>query len=462
MNSYQIYFQFCLLFSLFIIIFLFSFLPSFAISQKQTLFGIQKIDWVCDNPILKLFSCSSKDGGSGNGNPNNNNSTKQQLQSQSENIPNSNKSPTQLSPNQIYNNVKDSVVTVRAEVNGPEGPGTSSGSGFIWDSSGHIVTDRHVIEGSMNIIVQYNGDTNNYPAHVIGSDAYSDLAVLQVDNAPSFNAHPVQLRTTDNLQVGETVYAIGNPLGSYTNTFTQGMVNKLDVINIMGNENNYDPSNGAVGDIKGYAFVHMIQFDAGATHGDSGGPLLDKDGKVIGIIDAIEPNAEFIHFATPLVVLKTIVPNLITHGVYKHPWIGMKGVNGQNGGCKTVQTDPKSPLPKINGMNDRTNILVHTKASSRHGFFNSFPHGFFNSFPHGFVNSFPYTINSIQFDTTSNGLFKSSIPINSCSNLFDAIENHQYSIGGTTGESISLYLYPPNTGITNRPVLINSGERWLK
>jgi hypothetical protein len=173
--------------------------------------------------------------------------------------------------------------------------------------------------------------------------------------------------------VGETVFAIGNPLGSYSNTFTSGMINKLDVGDILGNVNNYDPQNNPVGDMNGYAFVHMIQFDAGATHGNSGGPLLDKDGKVIGIIDSGEPDAEFIHFATPLIVLKTVIPNLITNGVYKHPWIGVEGIDVQNGGCKIVQTDPKSPLSKVNnGMSDRTNSLVHTKASPKHDFLTLF------------------------------------------------------------------------------------------
>lgn len=213
---------------------------------------------------------------------------------------------------------------------------------------------------------------------------------------------------------------------------------------LLGNVNNYDLVNYLVGDLSGYAFVHMIQFDAGATHGDSGGPLLDKDGTVIGIIDSLEPEAEFIHFATPIIVLKTVMPNLITNGVYKHPWIGIEGINAENGGCKIVQTDPKSPLSNINGMSGRTNSLVHIKAS-RHSFFNSFPH----------------TVYSIQFDSNFNSFFQSLIPINRCSDLLDAIENHQYSIGGTTGQTISLYLDPPNMASTTEPVLITAGERWL-
>jgi S1-C subfamily serine protease len=185
------------LFSIFLVISLLSFLPSFAISQKQTSFGIQMIDWICDNLILKLFTCNSKNEGTDDIL----NNTSQQPQKPSESMPNSTNPPTQLSSTQIYNNVRDSVVTVRSEVNGHEGQGISSGSGFIWDKNGYIVTDRHVIEGAIDIVVQFDRDTNhNYPAHVIGSDALSDLAVLEVDNAPSFDlSHPVQLRTEYDL-----------------------------------------------------------------------------------------------------------------------------------------------------------------------------------------------------------------------------------------------------------------------
>jgi S1-C subfamily serine protease len=187
-------------------------------------------------------------------------------------------------------------------------PEEGTGSGFMSDREGHIITNYHVIENAQEVLVTLaNGQ--EYPAQVVGSDPSNDLAVLQIDAGEDL-PEPLAMGDSDSLRVGQFVLAIGNPYG-LQQTLTTGVVSALGRV-IEGAEDN--------------SFIgEAIQTDAAINPGNSGGPLLDLQGRVIGVnSQIISPSgaSSGIGFAVSSNTVQRVVPELITQGYYAHPWLG--------------------------------------------------------------------------------------------------------------------------------------------
>jgi len=189
-------------------------------------------------------------------------------------------------------------------------PQEGTGSGFFYDSEGHIVTNYHVVEGAEEVTVTL-ADGRTYPATVVGVDPTNDLAVIQIEpEAGETLPEPIPLADSDNLQVGEFVIAIGNPFGQ-TGTLTIGVISALGRII-------ESPDGRFIGE--------AIQTDAAINPGNSGGPLLDLQGRLIGVnSQIISPSkaSAGIGFAVPSNTVRRVVPQLIAHGRYPHPWMGI-------------------------------------------------------------------------------------------------------------------------------------------
>lgn len=184
-----------------------------------------------------------------------------------------------------------------------------TGSGFIWDDLGHVVTNHHVIADAAEAHVRLN-DGRSYRAVLIGSSPAHDLAVLRI-RVPIDRPPPVPIGRSDDLRVGQKVFAIGNPFG-LDYTLTSGIVSALD---------------RTLSDEKGgVAIDHLIQTDAAINPGNSGGPLLDSAGRLIGINTAIySPSGAYagIGFAVPVDTVNRVVPELIASGRYVRPSLGI-------------------------------------------------------------------------------------------------------------------------------------------
>ncbi len=217
---------------------------------------------------------------------------------------------------EIFNNNKDSVVFISTsnkvvdyytltKYTIPRG----SGSGFIWDKKGDIVTNYHVIAGASNATVKlHNG--KSYKAYLVGVYPRRDIAVLRID-APKKELKPVKLGNSSNLQVGQNVYIIGNPFGLDW-TMTKGIVSAL---------NRKVPTND------GMLLSGAIQTDAAINPGNSGGVMLDSSGEVIGVNNLIytpSGGSVGIGFAIPIDLVKRVVTNLIKYGKYTKPSIGIE------------------------------------------------------------------------------------------------------------------------------------------
>lgn len=222
-------------------------------------------------------------------------------------------------------------VSVRKSVELPTG--RSLGSGIVYDVSGHIITNNHVVEDSQKTTVTFL-DGTSYNAKVIGTDPYTDLAVIKVDVNPSL-LHPLPIGDSSTLRVGDQVAAIGNPFG-LSGSMTSGIVSQLGrLLSTPGTAS--------------FSIPDVIQTDAAVNPGNSGGPLLNMKGQVIGINTAIQSGTgEFagIGFAVPSNTVSKIVPILIKEGKYKHPWLGISGVD----------IDPD--LADILGLQDTRGLLV--------------------------------------------------------------------------------------------------------
>jgi S1-C subfamily serine protease len=227
-------------------------------------------------------------------------------------------------------------------------PQEGSGSGIVYDSEGHIITNFHVIEGASEVLVTLPDETT-YPAEIVGADPSNDLAVLKVEADPEL-LHPVPLGGSEDLRVGQFVVAIGNPFG-FERTLTVGVISALNrVIE--------SPDERFIGEI--------IQTDAAINPGNSGGPLLDLSGQVIGVNTAIfSPSraSAGIGFAIPVSTARRVVPALIDSGYYPHPWLGLTLVWNLNPdrqqileqagmsvpvdrGLLIVEVDPRSPAAR--------------------------------------------------------------------------------------------------------------------
>jgi S1-C subfamily serine protease len=184
-----------------------------------------------------------------------------------------------------------------------------TGSGFIWDDRGHVVTNLHVIAGASEASVRLN-DGRDYPAGLVGASPQHDLAVLQI-RVPFNLPPPVPIGTSHDLKVGQKVFAIGNPFGLDW-TLTTGIVSALD---------------RSLTAEDGRTIQHLIQTDAAINPGNSGGPLLDSAGRLIGINTAIySPSGASagVGFAIPVDTVNRVVPQLIAYGRYVQPGLGIQ------------------------------------------------------------------------------------------------------------------------------------------
>jgi S1-C subfamily serine protease len=219
----------------------------------------------------------------------------------------------------VFENVAPSVVFITSvarrvdwfSMRATEVP-QGSGSGFIWDDDGAVVTNYHVIANASSLSVTLS-DGSNYKAEIVGAEPSKDIAVLRID-APKSKLKPVNIGTSDRLIVGQKVLAIGNPFG-LDQTLTVGIVSALG-------RQIQSPSQRTISDV--------IQTDAAINPGNSGGPLLDSQGRVIGVNTAIvSPSGAYagIGFAVPINTVKGIVPQLIKHGKVIRPGLGVSIVS---------------------------------------------------------------------------------------------------------------------------------------
>jgi S1-C subfamily serine protease len=231
---------------------------------------------------------------------------------------------------QLYEQVKNSVVVVQGVIVQYDFFGRAyysevQGSGFVSNLTGQfvIVTNYHVVDGATNISVTFiDGDT--YSANVVGSDAYADLAVLST-NAPQYEYVPLKITSSSTLKVGDPVLAVGNPYG-LAGTTTSGIVSALG----------RTITESTAG---GYAIADCIQTTTPINAGNSGGPLLNYLGEVVGITTAIVSNSQGLGFAIPSSsILREIAP-LIANGSYTgHSWLGASGTDMTLGIAQAMNT----------------------------------------------------------------------------------------------------------------------------
>jgi S1-C subfamily serine protease len=212
----------------------------------------------------------------------------------------------------LYQRVSPSVVHIAAQVItmdffwGPL-PSEGTGSGFIIDREGHVLTNYHVVEGAKSVEVKMSDETQ-VAAQIVGADPPNDLAVLKI-NVPAERLTPVEMGDASALRVGQRAIAIGNPFG-LDRTLTTG------VISALGRPLQKDEKS---------VIYNVIQTDAAINPGNSGGPLLNARGEVIGVNTAIRQNAEGIGFAVTVDTVRRVLPALLESGRYPHPWLGVLG-----------------------------------------------------------------------------------------------------------------------------------------
>jgi len=195
----------------------------------------------------------------------------------------------------------------------PESGGVATGSGFVIDGQGHILTNNHVIEDATRITVKLGDSEKSYEAEVVGADPGTDVALLKVD-APGGELHPLTLGHSSELEVGDPVVAIGNPFG-LDRTVTSGIVSAL--------QRQIQAPNG-------FSISHVIQTDAAINPGNSGGPLINAEGEVIGINSQIATGSGGngnvgIGFAIPIDTVRSEIQQLETKGEVEHAFIGISG-----------------------------------------------------------------------------------------------------------------------------------------
>ncbi|MDB9722046.1 trypsin-like peptidase domain-containing protein [Nitrosopumilus sp.] len=217
-----------------------------------------------------------------------------------------------LSLIEIFEKSEPGVVRVNIQRNQTESDVGGVGSGFVFDTQGHIITNAHVVKDATKTVVTFL-DGRSYNAEIIGVDEYTDIGVIKV-NADLKLLNPLSLGDSSNLQVGEPITAIGNPFG-LSGSMTSGIISQMGRLL---------PSDS------GYSIPDVIQTDAAINPGNSGGPLLNMRGEIVGINTAIQSTTgEFtgVGFAIPSQTVAKIVPTLISDGEYKHPWIGISGTD---------------------------------------------------------------------------------------------------------------------------------------
>jgi S1-C subfamily serine protease len=229
-----------------------------------------------------------------------------------------------LTAGEIYKRDAAGVVNVKAQIvqrvaspfdlTPQEQRGEATGSGFVVDNNGDILTNAHVIEGASRVTVQFE-DNKTTDAKVVGKDTSTDIALLRVD-PKNVKLHPLALGDSSSVQVGDPTIAIGNPFG-LDRTLTTGVVSAL--------QRRIDAPNG-------FSIDHVIQTDAAINPGNSGGPLLDAAGRVIGINSQIATGGAGngnvgIGFAVPINTAKRVVPQLKSSGTVQRAYLGITGLS---------------------------------------------------------------------------------------------------------------------------------------
>jgi S1-C subfamily serine protease len=275
-----------------------------------------------------------------------------------------------LSVNQIYNRDAPGVAFIQAQTKpqpssllnpfGGGGGGTATGSGFVIDHDGDVLTNAHVVEGATKIEVTLGRSDSSQPvtAQVVGKDPSTDVALLKVD-APADELHPLQLGSSSDAHVGDPVVAIGNPFG-LDRTVTSGIVSAL--------QRQIKAPNG-------FTIDNVIQTDAAINPGNSGGPLINASGQVIGINSQIEsPNGGGnvgIGFAIPINTVRDVVQQLLQSGSVQHAYLGISGTDltpqiahvlnlSVDQGALVQSVTPGGPADKagINGGNASATMTV--------------------------------------------------------------------------------------------------------
>ncbi len=233
----------------------------------------------------------------------------------------------------VYQRVAPSVVSITTKVLRRDFffnvvPEEGAGSGFVLDTDGHILTNYHVIKDAQRIEVNFGADVV-VQADVVGTDPRNDVAVIKVKPA-QVKLVPVTLGTSANLLVGQRAIAIGNPFGQFGRTLTTGVLSALGRT-LQGED--------------GRTITGVIQTDAAINKGNSGGPLLDSSGRVIGINSAIfsptGTNAG-VGFAVPIDTVRRLLPDLLKLGHYRHPWLGIRYAYGITPGLAEILKLPVS------------------------------------------------------------------------------------------------------------------------
>jgi S1-C subfamily serine protease len=226
-----------------------------------------------------------------------------------------------LTVNQIYDKSSAGVAFIEASgsggqglpspFGGPQPSQRATGSGFVIDDDGHIMTNAHVVDGADDIQVTLGDDDKTYDAKVVGEDPSTDIAVLEID-ASADELDPLALGDSSALDVGDPVVAIGNPFG-LDRTVTAGIVSALQ---------------REISAPNGFTITDVIQTDAPINPGNSGGPLIDSAGEVVGVNSQIESSSQGnvgIGFAVPIDTAREVAQQLIADGEVHHAFLGISG-----------------------------------------------------------------------------------------------------------------------------------------
>jgi len=229
----------------------------------------------------------------------------------------------------VYNAASPSVASIRT--------GSGSGTGFLVDSDGTIVTNAHVVGDSKEVQVRFNDKGDYHQGEVLSVDASTDLAAVKVDASDAQGIRPLELANSDDAKVGDTVIAIGYPLG-LDRTATSGIVSGL--------ERQIQSPNG-------FSIDKVIQTDAAVNPGNSGGPLLNDKGQVIGVNSQIATAAGGgdgnvgIAFAVPSDTVKEVLPDLESGTAPKHAYLGLQTTQAQTGsGAQIAEATPGGPAER--------------------------------------------------------------------------------------------------------------------
>jgi putative serine protease PepD len=235
----------------------------------------------------------------------------------------------------VYQQVKNGVVEIQtstgaqADPFGNQTPGGATGSGFVIDKEGHIVTNQHVVDGAESVTVRFS-DGTEAAAKIVGTDPSTDIAVLDVDR-PSSDLTPLSFAPEGSLEVGEPVIAIGSPFG-LEGTLTAG------VISALGRE---------IQSPNGFTIENAVQTDAALNHGNSGGPVLDSSGRVVGVAAQIRSESggsDGIGYAIPSDTAQRVARELISEGRVDHAYLGVSLPD--DGAAKIDQVVAGSPADR--------------------------------------------------------------------------------------------------------------------